>query len=132
CGGGGSSMGKRWAEVPRTWSVALATVAAVAAASSRSAPGYAASSAPPRPVASAPGAPGAAPFDVQAIVRRAHFAFREENGRFTGGHSTYEVESESGRLSVRPVQRKQAQANVGAALVLASSIRRGAAVLPVA
>jgi hypothetical protein len=44
------------------------------------------------------------PFDVQALLRRVHFAFRPEGRRFTGGHSTYGVEFENGRLRVRPVR----------------------------
>ena len=28
----------------------------------------------------------AAPFDVGAVIRRAHFSFRQEGERFTGGH----------------------------------------------
>ncbi|WNG30379.1 hypothetical protein F0U62_44985 [Cystobacter fuscus] len=57
-----------------------------------------------RPPPAAPvesGAP-AAPFDVQEIMERVHFAFRAEGTVWRGGHDTYAVRADSLGLSVTP------------------------------
>ena len=43
------------------------------------------------------------PFDVQAVIRRAHFSFRQEDGRFTGGHSSYAVAVDARTFRVSPI-----------------------------
>ena len=71
--------------------MALALLATVAADGSRET--HQPPSNPSRNVAAAPPlrlGPDV-PFDVQAVIRRAHFSFRQEDGRFTGGHSSYAV-----------------------------------------
>ncbi len=45
-----------------------------------------------------------APFDVGAVIRQVHFAFRPgEAGGFEGGHSTYGVIERGGQVTVTPV-----------------------------
>src|SRR6476646_2743423 len=69
------------------WAMALALLATVAAHGSRET--HQPPSNPSRNVAAAhPHSPRPdVPFDVEAVIRRAHFSFRQEDGRFTGGHS---------------------------------------------
>ncbi len=43
-----------------------------------------------------------APFDVSAVMRQVHFAYRPEGAAFRGGHSTYEVRASSDGLTLTP------------------------------
>jgi hypothetical protein len=52
--------------------------------------------------------PEAAPFDVDAIVRQVHFAYRAEEDGWRGGHATYEVKASAERLVLTPVRYTQA------------------------
>ena len=122
-------MNSRRPSVPRTW---MRTAVPVALAVAALFPSHGLAGEP-------------TPFDVQAVVRRVHFAFRQEGESFTGGHSTYGVEFSAGRLSVRPVRPRQdppaapgaplrsphTSSVAGAPLVLeTASIRRGSLALP--
>jgi hypothetical protein len=46
--------------------------------------------------------PVSAPFDVGAIIRQVHFAFRQEAGAWSGGHSTYAVRASAEGLTLTP------------------------------
>jgi hypothetical protein len=49
------------------------------------------------------GGPVSAPFDVSAVIRQVHFAYREDGAGFTGGHSTYGVRvNQRGAFEVTP------------------------------
>jgi hypothetical protein len=43
-----------------------------------------------------------APFDVSAVMRQVHFAFRPDGAAWSGGHSTYGVTAEAGGLTLTP------------------------------
>jgi hypothetical protein len=47
-----------------------------------------------------------APFDVDAIIRQVHFAYRPEQGGWRGGHSTYDVKATPQGLTLTPVYSK--------------------------
>lgn len=44
-----------------------------------------------------------APFDVDAVIRQVHFAYRPEQEGWRGGHSTYEVKATAGGLTLTPL-----------------------------
>ena len=95
-------MWRRPASFNRPWAMALALLATVAAAGSRET--HQPPSSPSRNVAAAARSPRPdVPFDVQAVMRRAHFSFRQEDGRFTGGHSSYAVAVDAGTVRVSPI-----------------------------
>ncbi|AFE04587.1 hypothetical protein COCOR_02298 [Corallococcus coralloides DSM 2259] len=75
----------------------------LALACTRDAPAPAAAEPPPEavPEVRAPRSEGA-PFDVGAIIRQVHFAWRPENGAWSGGHSTYTVRSGAEGLTLTP------------------------------
>lgn len=44
-----------------------------------------------------------APFDVDAVIRQVHFAYRPEQDGWRGGHSTYEVKATSQGITLTPL-----------------------------
>jgi hypothetical protein len=48
-----------------------------------------------------------ASFDVDAIIRQVHFAYREEGEGWRGGHSTYDVKAAPEGLTLTPVRYRQ-------------------------
>lgn len=43
-------------------------------------------------------------FDLSAVMKQVHFAYREEApGQFSGGHSSYAVQVDDGAISFRPI-----------------------------
>jgi hypothetical protein len=48
-----------------------------------------------------------APFDVEAVIRQVHFAYRSEEDGWRGGHSTYDVKATPEGLTLTPVRYKQ-------------------------
>jgi hypothetical protein len=62
----------------------------------------------------------AAPFDVGAIVRQVHFAYRKEGRDFAAGHATYATRVSQGRLTFTPYHHPQGQKErvVGAPLTV--------------
>ncbi len=57
-----------------------------------------------RPQASGPTAGRQAPFDVEAVIRQVHFAYRPEQDGWRGGHSTYDVKATAQGLTLTPVR----------------------------
>ncbi|QSQ24342.1 cadherin-like domain-containing protein [Pyxidicoccus parkwayensis] len=49
-----------------------------------------------------------APFDMSAVMRQVHFAFRPEGGGWSGGHSTYGVRVDGQGLTLTPVAPSRA------------------------
>lgn len=43
-----------------------------------------------------------APFDLSAVMRQVHFAYRPDGDGWSAGHSTYEVRVDAGGLELRP------------------------------
>ncbi|HLL04291.1 MAG TPA: hypothetical protein VK539_27145 [Myxococcaceae bacterium] len=50
----------------------------------------------------------AAPFDVDAIIRQVHFAYRQDEDGWRAGHSTYDVKARAEGLVLTPVRYRQA------------------------
>ncbi|WP_224248727.1 hypothetical protein [Hyalangium gracile] len=51
--------------------------------------------------------PAPAPFDVEAVIRQVHFAYRPEQNGWQGGHSSYEVHADPrGGLTLTPVHTR--------------------------
>ncbi|MCP3145060.1 Ig-like domain-containing protein [Pyxidicoccus xibeiensis] len=75
----------------------------LAVACTRDAPAPAASEppAPAVPEAQTP-RPESAPFDVGAVIRQVHFAFRPDKEAWSGGHATYTVRSGAQGLTLTP------------------------------
>jgi len=57
---------------------------------------------PPPPATPVESGAPEAPFDVQKIMERVHFAFRAEGSAWRGGHDTYAVRADALGLSVTP------------------------------
>lgn len=55
-----------------------------------------------------------APFDVSAVVRQVHFAFRAEGTGWSGGHSTYGVRVDGEEMTLTAVAREAAVSRLGA------------------
>jgi hypothetical protein len=49
------------------------------------------------------------PFDVDAIIRQVHFAYRQEQDGWRGGHSTYDVKATPQGLTLTPVHYKASE-----------------------
>jgi hypothetical protein len=85
-------------------------------------------SAPQASQASAP----RAPFDVEAIVRRVHFAYQPEQDGWRGGDSTYAVKATAQGLTLTPVHHKATEPealpkpHVGAPLLPSREVETGA------
>src|SRR5947208_422328 len=47
--------------------------------------------------------PVSAPFDVGAVIRRVHFAYRPVEGAWSGEHSTYAVRASTEGLTLTPI-----------------------------
>jgi hypothetical protein len=77
-----------------------------------------------RPKARAPGVDVSVPFDVGAVMRTVHFAFRRDpdGATFSGGHSSYSVRASATQLEVTPWHAGKAGAT---ATFAAAIIRRG-------
>lgn len=58
------------------------------------------------PSASSPQLPGRV--DLGAVMRQVHFAFRPDGTALVGGHSTYTVKAEAGRVRLTPHRQKDA------------------------
>ncbi|OJH38082.1 hypothetical protein BON30_23240 [Cystobacter ferrugineus] len=65
-----------------------------------------------------------APFDVGAVMRQVHFAYRPEGQGWSGGHSTYEVRASAEGLSLTTAKpagsaraREEATLELGRALL---------------
>ncbi len=75
-------------------------------------------------------ASASAPFDVEAVIRRVHFAFRPEGGAFSGGHSTYAVRAGAEGLTVATRHPEAASEASGSTLRLGTArLTRGARAL---
>ncbi len=59
---------------------------------------------PPAPAARQP-EPAGAPFDVSAVIRQVHFAYRPEAEGWSAGHSTYTVRASTEGLTLTPFQQ---------------------------
>ncbi|GEL73251.1 Ig-like domain-containing protein [Myxococcus virescens] len=96
--------------LPASFRIGCLLALSLALACTRDAPTSAATATPSdaAPEARAPQSESA-PFDVGAIIRQVHFAWRPENGTWSGGHSTYTVRSGAEGLTLTPYHhiRKQ-------------------------
>ncbi|MHA7629366.1 Ig-like domain-containing protein [Corallococcus sp. M7] len=89
--------------LPASFRIGCLLALSLALACTRDAAAPAATAPPPAavPEAHAPDLEKA-PFDVGAIIRQVHFAWRPENGAWSGGHSTYAVRSGAEGLTLTP------------------------------
>src|SRR3954454_15063519 len=62
----------------------------------------------PEPRASAT-ASRQAPFDVEAVIRQVHLAYRQEEDARHGGHSTYDVRATAQGLTLTPVPSQRSE-----------------------
>ncbi|MBZ4371629.1 Ig-like domain-containing protein [Corallococcus sp. AS-1-6] len=89
--------------LPASFRIGCLLALSLALACTRDAPAPSATVAPPGavPESRAPELESA-PFDVGAVIRQVHFAWRPENGAWSGGHSTYTARSGAEGLTLTP------------------------------
>ncbi len=56
----------------------------------------------------------AAPFDLDAVIRRVRFGYRAEGDRYVADHASYEVAVDGGRVAITPVVSAWRRPSVGA------------------